>query len=319
MINGNHGKKYAVISEELYKTLRNMNQQVEQTQSPMFQKIKMLDGQIKNILSSKVLAPGQKAKLYSQIASRYIDLRNKAPETTRMMVNIPPEILDEPPPALPDEVHSARSTRPRTIPTHVVTQLDNVPQQPAVAERLNEEGTDDELLDGADDDDELLDGAERVNEPAIAPLPADDNDEFLDAANEPEAPMAIAAFAPPESTGFNAGKIIQSVGSDVRKGRAKVILEQIQKNNANISWHPKTGALVLNGKDVPNTYFPDIIDYISNHKPSKNPPAGASRFLQAMWRAKIDPQLVPNTELRNIMKMGEVQKGQGIQVKWEKY
>jgi len=279
MINGNHGKKYAIISEELYKTLRNMNQQTEQRQSPLFQKIKLLDDQIKKILTSKTLTAGQKAKMYSQIASQYIDLRNKAPETSRT------------------EYQALTSTHP---PHMLAEETEPVQEQAEQVEPV------DQLMEDT----------------VEARLPANEDDDlFLDAPHDQEIPMAFARpviFSPSQSEEgvMDRKQIVNSMGSDVRKARAKLLLDEVLKNKEKISWNENTGVLQLNGKEVPDTSVTNIIDYISNHKPAKGKaPPGVTRFLRAMKLAKIDPSLIPNTELRNIME----QKGHGqvYKVKWE--
>ncbi len=90
MLSTPKGKKFAMISEEMYKTLTNINQNIEQTQSAEFVKIKKLDDKIQEILSNKNMPESDKARLYSMAASEYINLRAKAPETMRIMTPLQP-------------------------------------------------------------------------------------------------------------------------------------------------------------------------------------------------------------------------------------
>ena len=130
-----------------------------------------------------------------------------------------------------------------------------------------------------------------------------------------EVPTATAKLSEPAAL-LTPSHIIGKVGSDARKERAANIMNEIVKKREKISWKANSGTLVLNGKEIPGSYFPDIIDYVSNHKPSKNAPPGVTRFLAAMGRADIDPSLVSNAELRRLIPVP--QKGFGYRVKWEK-
>ena len=83
ILSKSNGRKYAVISEQLYKSLRDINQRTEQTQSPEFKRVKDLDEEIHEILADKSLSIEKKAKIYSQIAGKYLAYREKAPEISR--------------------------------------------------------------------------------------------------------------------------------------------------------------------------------------------------------------------------------------------
>ena len=76
----NRTKKYALLANELYENLRTANQRVEQLQSPEFSKVLSLDEQVKQILENSHLPDFMKARMYSELASQYIDAREKAPE-----------------------------------------------------------------------------------------------------------------------------------------------------------------------------------------------------------------------------------------------
>lgn len=78
----NRGKKYALLTEELYKNLRNANRRAEQTQSAEFSQILALDDKIKDILASQV-PDTMKARMYAEAANDYFQLREKAPETRK--------------------------------------------------------------------------------------------------------------------------------------------------------------------------------------------------------------------------------------------
>ena len=77
----NNGKKYTLLTEELYKNLKRSNASAEQLQSPEFAKVKNLDEKIESILSSTNLPDSMKARMYSEAAAEYFNLRQRAPET----------------------------------------------------------------------------------------------------------------------------------------------------------------------------------------------------------------------------------------------
>jgi hypothetical protein len=74
------GRKYAVIPEEIYEALQNQNKTQEQTESPEFAKVKELDNEIHSVLASKTLPQDQRANLYSNLASQFMDARERAAE-----------------------------------------------------------------------------------------------------------------------------------------------------------------------------------------------------------------------------------------------
>lgn len=50
-ISDNKGRKYALLSEEMYKALKHANQAVTETESPEFTKVRKLDDRIKRHLT----------------------------------------------------------------------------------------------------------------------------------------------------------------------------------------------------------------------------------------------------------------------------
>ena len=75
-----HGHKYALLAEELYKNLKRSNATAAQLQSPEFNKVRNLDEKIESILSNPNLPDSMKARMYSEAAAEYFDLRQRAPE-----------------------------------------------------------------------------------------------------------------------------------------------------------------------------------------------------------------------------------------------
>ena len=92
----NRSKKYALLADELYQNLRSSNQRMEQLQSPEFSKVLNLDQKVQQILENKHLPDFMKARMYSELASEYLDAREKAPEINAvqgsLMAPVPPVI-----------------------------------------------------------------------------------------------------------------------------------------------------------------------------------------------------------------------------------
>jgi hypothetical protein len=74
------GRKYAVIPEEIYEALKNQHKTQEQTESPEFAKAKELDNEIDNVLAAKSIPQDQRVNLYSNLASQFMDARERAAE-----------------------------------------------------------------------------------------------------------------------------------------------------------------------------------------------------------------------------------------------
>ena len=84
------GKKFALLSDELYKNLRNENLKTEHTQSPQFSLVKKLDESIGEILSNTHLPDGIKARMYSEAVADFLAARSKAPEVVYGQPLLPP-------------------------------------------------------------------------------------------------------------------------------------------------------------------------------------------------------------------------------------
>ena len=138
----NRGRKYTLLTEELYKNLRNANRRAEQTQSAEFSQILALDDKIKDILSSQ-LPDTMKARMYGEAASEYFNLRERAPETSsnryrsemsqREQVPPPP-----PPPPPPDR-------KPQTV----ETEPPHVPQKEAASSQYERQEDEDDIFEDA--------------------------------------------------------------------------------------------------------------------------------------------------------------------------
>ena len=86
----NKGKKYALVSSELYKNLKNENLRTEHTQSPQFSHVIKLDDSIGEILSNSHLPDGIKARMYSEAVADFLAARSKAPEVVYSQTSLPP-------------------------------------------------------------------------------------------------------------------------------------------------------------------------------------------------------------------------------------
>ena len=86
----NKGKKFALLSDQLYKNLKNENLKTEHTQSPQLGHVMRLDESISEILANTHLPDGIKARMYSEAVADFLAARSKAPEIVYGQSSLPP-------------------------------------------------------------------------------------------------------------------------------------------------------------------------------------------------------------------------------------
>ena len=80
-INNGKGRKYALLTEDMYNNLKDINQRARLMESSELRKTQSLDEKIQNVLQNKTMPEDKKALLYSNLISSYLNYRNRAPET----------------------------------------------------------------------------------------------------------------------------------------------------------------------------------------------------------------------------------------------
>ena len=70
-----------LLTEELYKQLKDQSVKAEHTESPEFQQIRRVDQRLKEILEDTTFTPQEKASKYAQALQDLQELRERAPET----------------------------------------------------------------------------------------------------------------------------------------------------------------------------------------------------------------------------------------------
>ncbi|MCP4393482.1 MAG: hypothetical protein GY804_04340 [Alphaproteobacteria bacterium] len=107
------GRKYALLPQELYKSLKTSNQNAAETETPMFSKVKLLDDQIRDILENNQMPVAKKARLYSQTAAEYLDFRQRAKETRQ--THIQPIVSDSAHPIVNNRIESNSNSQPEIL------------------------------------------------------------------------------------------------------------------------------------------------------------------------------------------------------------
>ena len=138
----NRGRRYTLLTDELYKNLRNANRRAEQTQSAEFSQILALDDKIKDILSSQ-LPDTMKARMYGEAAGEYFNLRERAPETSsnrfRNEMREPAPAPVPPPPPPPHKTQTVETA------AHAPSKMESVTTQ----YEQQEEEEEDEIFEDA--------------------------------------------------------------------------------------------------------------------------------------------------------------------------
>ena len=75
-----NGRKFALLTEQMYNSLKDAQKTKELTESSEFQKVKSLDDQLAEILANKQLSPDRKAQEYALILKQFQNTREKASE-----------------------------------------------------------------------------------------------------------------------------------------------------------------------------------------------------------------------------------------------
>ena len=87
-----NGRKFALLTEQMYNSLKDAQKTRDLTESGEFHKVKSLDDQLAEILADKQMSPTRKAQEYALILKQFQSTREKAPEITT-----PPQQYQPPP------------------------------------------------------------------------------------------------------------------------------------------------------------------------------------------------------------------------------
>ena len=259
----NRGRKYALLTEELYKNLRNANRRTEQTQSAEFSQILALDDKIKDILTSHV-PDTMKARMYAEAASDYFNLREKAPETRpaqqQMMEPLFPKVKQAP--VQIENVEEKHIKKPVSATAHAVDRGSVAPHTVLQSQETQYEDP-----------------------------PQEEAEIFEDASASP------AAF------GTSSIQVSQNREQKIQDDRIDNIIDFISQHEDVVNFDPKTSNVQIYGKNWPKSNINDILSYITKKRVSKTelPPHGTGQFVVALGRAGIDPRLLPRKEIKELL------------------
>lgn len=279
------GNKYALINEELYKMLRNVNKNADQIESSEFKKIKNLDDKIYALLKNKSIPTSKKAKMYALIASEYLDLRERA----RELGNTP---------------ESGETFK-----------KENVIQQD-IFQPLQRENFQDQPQHVPEENRELpkLEEEDRNISPAIKITPGSPKEQ------SPEKAEASAASYEKKSSKYTTppgkqtrySKYVRSIQGLQAKQKAREIFKFMEDFPEEIDFNPDTNEIIILNRTYPNTDVGKLVSHMVRERFSERVekvPEKLNVFLEALGNLGLNPNLVSSDKLKKILQYQ--QKGKG--------
>ena len=131
-IEARNGKKYVLLSEQLYKALKNYNENVDQFEKPVLKKVKTLNQDISDLLYDESINDETKAQKMGQLSKEFLEMREKAITKEEEDIdefekdafksaidNIPSAIVEDPHP--PQQETRGKTTPPIDL-SHIPTE-----------------------------------------------------------------------------------------------------------------------------------------------------------------------------------------------------
>ena len=258
-------RKFILLTDELYNSLKNQEKAKQLTESSEFQAVKNLDNDIGKLLNDQSIPPDKKAHLYSLALKNFQTFKSRAPELQKQKDVVPATqpVATKPP--------AARSVSDIFIDDD---ELENPEFQ---------------LSDPADYHKLTFDSREQSPEPteqdhapkAQTPEPA-----------EKEQSPVVGAVSSPQADSTSAQ----------RQERYAGLKQQVQSADKDvISYDPNTRELILYGHRIPSTNYDSIVNFVSNHRPSESQkPTGVGLFLETYGSANLNLDYIANKKLREI-------------------
>ena len=292
------GRKFALLTEQMYKSLKDAQKTRELTESGEFQAVKSLDEQLAQVLSNPTLTPSRKVQEYSLILKQFQDSREKAPEINKQPKHEQQQQQYQPAPSrryIPD---TSIEPSERNLDDFYIEDSPFSRTPPPVdydhQYRLN------------------FDQEEEQVEQPEEPMP-----------EEPAQPEPYAAIASPPKA--------PAMSSELRQQRLEALKAELANADPSVlSYDKASRQMKIFNHTMPGSNIDAILTYVSNHKPATGAaPKDTAQFLESYGSAGLDPQLIPNKELRKIalaaagpsagVGMGKGRQGKFVIKRWEKF
>lgn len=310
----NHGQKYMLLAEELYKNLKRSNATSEQLQSAEFAKVKNLDEKIEGILANPNLPDSMKARMYSEAAAEYFDLRQRTPETAAAMREhftplLPserkPHIIKTPPEVPVQQPEQFLSSVQEWEKTH--SSFSPIVQEQVLQSREKENGSQFDT-----EQKHVWERTHSLSEKQSVPKAVrkthslkNDDDSTKNRLGPEQMPQAVASAVTPTTSTISSIDVKEIFAqmaptNKAQQDRMNKIYEAMKGNEKILTYDPNTYEIILHGNQrVPGSNLFSVLHHITGFKPVANKePKGADFFLTAMGMANMSPDLISSTKLK---------------------
>ena len=329
-----HGQKYALLAEELYKNLKRSNATAAQLQSPEFSKVKNLDEKIESILSNPNLPDSMKARMYSEAAAEYFDLRQRAPETSTTTMRDMPLMVAQRQPIKrpPPDIVQAKPREATPPPVQVREPLLYVTptQEPPILHEQEEKM----------DESEVPAVFQENEKQAVRPSPLvgrtqsfslrQPEEEELQKAHSLE--DLVGTSQPPQAVAFSVKPDIKDMfarlapTNKAQQERMNKIYDAMKGKERIVTYDPNTYEIILHkNQKIPKSNLLKILHYVSSYRPvADKEPKGVDNFLGALGLAGMSSDLISSTKLKPFVEGVRPQPGQlgkgysSTKIKWIK-
>ena len=275
-------RKFILLTDEMYKALKDDERAKQLTESSEYQATKTLDSTMEKLLANKTITPDRKSQMYSMILKNFQNFRSRAPELNK-------EIHKD----KPVEMISMQAEKPEKSMSDMYIDDDDILED--MNYRISSTPDYRLAFDTSVSSEELL--------PKQQDATAENVDELLEQQFYAAVSPPLAETPSKQQVAAKSSPLAQS-SSQQRQDRYRTLKEQVQSADRDVlTYDGKNRELILFGHHIPHTNIDDILNHVSNHKPSDvRKPEGVGLFLEAYGAANLDVGQIANTKLRNIAK-----------------
>ena len=323
-------RKFALLTDQMYKALKDGERAKQLTESTEFQTARTLDGEIEKLLANKSLPAVVKAQKYAQLVKQFQAFRSRAPEIQKepepllqpSRRNIPEKaewkdmtdyyIEDEPMQYEPDEIsHVSSVGSPNNIANaeYINSHLRSPQFHEQRSVRSPSPASEEQDPPFSEATSPVVARSSRASSPRLDPYRTvyDEADEFPE---PPYEPLQFAAVSSP----------VVETSNEKRQERVDNLKEQLKQAPPDIlSFDKNTRQLMVFGHKMPGSNIDKILTYVSNHRPpAKEKPQDVGTFLETYGAANLDVNAIPNKQLRQIA-AAAVPRGHGKRIlRWKR-
>lgn len=314
------GRRFTLLTEELYKSLKDREKTVNLTDSPEFSRIKSLEDELNNVLKNQTLDPERKAQMYALLLRKFQSLKSKAPETGNLNreEKYPTTVL------MSETKNLPAATEPKTPAQHVAVRAEERAALTPPQDQLQLRPV---MLKQSPLEDEGEAEARALAEEeaaAAARAKAEEEEARLYDTENIENPIVASASAAPSPIKFD-----KMITNKERLDNAREIFDEIKRNPDKfvMDFDPETRAMSFFGHRRPLTSVDEILNYVTKKRLPEIKPHGVMQFLESYGQGNFPLHLIRNKKLRAIAQAasqvsgkGRVKKRKMVKtIKWSKW